>query len=229
MIANELISKLIGVKENYQAPDKLMETLLTQHMREELFQKFLSYENDLSFDWFRKYFQEQQADRTGTKQDFTPLALTTLIVRLSGQDAHTTLDPASGTGSITIAKWWHDSHQPSYRPQDYYYRLEELTEAAMPFLLFNCLIRGMNAVVINGDTLTRKARQVYLLHNNAGKDSFSKLDVLPHVPQVEVAYDIRQWLAEPIDHLEFENWREVLPSNVEKNHLPIDQQTDLDL
>ncbi|MFT9219646.1 N-6 DNA methylase, partial [Lentilactobacillus hilgardii] len=187
MLETNAISQMIGVKENYQAPDKLMELILDQSKREKLFQKFLKQENDLSFDWFRSYFQEQQADRTGAKQDFTPLSLTSLIVKLVGKDSHNTLDPASGTGGITIAKWWHDSHKPNYQPKDYYYRLEELTEAAMPFLLFNCLIRGMNAVVINGDTLTREARQVYLLHNDSSQDGFSQLDVLPHVPQVEAA------------------------------------------
>lgn len=191
-LSNEQINCLIGVTENYKAPDTLMAIILDKSKREALFQRFLALENDLSYDWFREYFQSQQADRGQKKQDFTPVSLSKLVAMLVG-DQMTTMDFATGTGGLTIQKWW--SNRQGSQVTNEFYWLEEITEAAIPFLLFNCLIRGMNAVVINGDTLERTANQVYLLEQN--EQPFSQLKVLPHTPEVAAKYELHSWTAQP--------------------------------
>lgn len=157
------INELIGVKENYKAPDKLMGILMNKKQREELFEKFLNLEDDLSQDFFRRYFQEQQADRGNNKQDFTPNSIAKLTALIVG-NTQNNLDTCCGTGTLTIAKWWHDKKLNSN--VKHHYSMIELTESAMPFLLFNMAIRGMNATVINGDVLTKKYQHVYELTKN---------------------------------------------------------------
>ncbi len=71
-LTTEKINKLLGVDESFHASYKLIEILKKQSEREQLFNKFLEEEQDLSFDWFTEYFQAEHSDRKGKKQDFTP-------------------------------------------------------------------------------------------------------------------------------------------------------------
>ena len=59
-------------------------------------------------------------------------------------------------------------HTPfDYEPRDYYYTAEELSDRAIPFLLFNMLIRGMNGNVVQCDVLTREATGAFFIQNDA--------------------------------------------------------------
>lgn len=198
MIEPEEINQLIGVGEYYQAPHALQVIMLNRDKRVELFKKFLAVERDLSYDWFRSYFQQQQADRGNNKQDFTPVSISKLLAMLSGPSQYN-MDFATGTGGITIQKWYSNQQAGRDTSEDFYW-MEEITEAAIPFLLFNTMIRGMNAVVINGDSLERTANQIYLVQNAGG--TFSSLNVLPHNEKTEEQYEIAKWTADPIDHTE---------------------------
>ncbi|WP_239255398.1 N-6 DNA methylase [Listeria ilorinensis] len=149
MLTNEKINELIGVKESYQASDKLANTLFDKEAREDLFREFLKLESDLSFDWFHDYFQDEHADRRLKKQDFTPNTVSDILAKLTGP-SKVNLDVCAGIGGLTIRKWWNDG---SIDPQDRFYFAEELSDRAMPFLLFNLMIRGMNALVTHGDSL----------------------------------------------------------------------------
>ncbi|HAK1366479.1 TPA: SAM-dependent DNA methyltransferase, partial [Listeria monocytogenes] len=76
-------------------------------------------------------------------------------------------------------------------------------DRALPFLLFNLLIRGMNATVIHGDALTREAKQVYFIQND--KDdllNFSSFNIMPHSETVEKEFNIHKWLEPVIEHIE---------------------------
>lgn len=194
------VNKLLGITEQYRAPDKLMSILLDSGKRQQLFDSFLKLETDLSYDWFREYFQQQQADRGNKKQDFTPVSVSKLLAMLTGK-TESTLDFATGTGGLTIQKWWTDKQDG----KDHSYWLEEITEAAIPFLLFNCLIRQMNAVVINGDTLERTANQVYLCNKGS-------LNIVLHTDENADIYDIKKWTSNEIEHQE---------TDIEVNPLPI--------
>ncbi|MEE6710556.1 N-6 DNA methylase, partial [Lacticaseibacillus paracasei] len=122
---------------------------------------------DVSHDWFSEYFMSVQADRKDKKQDFTPESISKLVNMLVGSnDSSEYYEVAAGTGSMMIQRWQQDrlKHKPwDYRPSMYFYHLEELGDSALPFLIFNCAIRGMNATIVHGDSLTRAARQVYFI------------------------------------------------------------------
>lgn len=164
-----------------------MKVLRNKKKREAMFMQFLEAFNfDVTYDWFTDYFQDEHADRKKQKQDFTPKCVAELVTALIGDTSDaggTYYEPCAGTGGITIARWQADriQHSPfDYRPSWYLYTLEELSDRAIPFLLFNIMVRGMNAVIVHGDVLTRQAKAVYFVQND--KDDhmqFSSLNILP--------------------------------------------------
>lgn len=203
----DLVHKLIGVREAQQAPSTLMQILMNQPKREELFKAFLEVSKDVSYDWFTDYFQDEQADRKGKKQDFTPTSvskLANLLVR--SRDEGEYYEIAAGTGSMLIQRWQQDceKHLPwNYFPSMYFYHLEELGDSTLPFLLFNCAIRGMNASVVNGDSLERTARQIYFVQNEDDDFlHFSTINAMPHSEAVASAFGIKKWLEPEINHIE---------------------------
>lgn len=205
MLTSKKINELIGVEESYKASDKLMKLLFEKDERINLFKSFLEIEKDDSYDWFHAYFQEEHADRKVKKQDFTPNAVSEILSKLVGAGS-STMDVAAGTGGITIQKWLLDRKSVfyfDYKPSMFFYNCEELSDRAIPFLLFNLAIRGMNATVLHGDLLSREVKQVYFLQNT--KDdflSFSDINIMPHTKTVEQEFNIQKWLDEPIEHIE---------------------------
>lgn len=174
------INELLGVNDAYKAPQKVMDVMLDDKKREEMFKRFLKVEKDVSRDWFREYFQKEQAERKSKKQDFTPDSVANLLNALiSGEDKNDNIyyEPAAGTGSILVAKWQRDM---TYDPRAYWYQAEELSDRAIPFLIFNMAIRGMNGVAIQCDSLTRKATHAYFIRNNTSDYlKFSEVIELP--------------------------------------------------
>lgn len=209
------INGLIGVEESFQAPSKLKEILFDRKQREELFLKFLAINHDVSFDWFQEYFMLVQADRKKKKQDFTPNGISKIATRLVGFSKNY-FEPTAGTGGMLIQQWDYECKKEGftkYRPSHHFYEVEELSEAALPFLLFNCLIRGMNAVVIHGDSLSRKIKNIYFIQNSKDDSlSFSSLNMMPRTPAVEREFDVHEWIGEPIKHIEdtkYPRWLDV--------------------
>jgi type I restriction-modification system DNA methylase subunit len=180
------INALLGIKDSYQAPARLLEILYNKEEREVLFMKFLElFKYDVSYDWFHEYFQEEHADRKNKKQDFTPRSVTTLLAELIGNETDGTFyEGCAGTGGITIAAWNHDRMQHSpfdYKPSWYVYTCEELSDRALPFLLFNVMIRGMNAVIVHCDVLTRESYGAFFVQNDYDDHlKFSLLNALPY-------------------------------------------------
>jgi type I restriction-modification system DNA methylase subunit len=201
----ETVNQLIGVKESYQAPDALMAILWNRPKRETLFSNFLDISTDLREDWFREYFQDVQADRKQKKQDFTAQSIINMMVGISGK-GHDYYEVAAGTGGIAVTQWYEDRNRYSpfsYRPSLFLYQLEELSEAALPFLLFNLLIRGMDATVVHGDSIERTAWQVYFIQNDADDYmSFSSLNVMPHTDDAQRMFEIKKWLEPAKEHIE---------------------------
>lgn len=195
------INSILGVDEEFKAPARMMEIMLDRPWRERVFRRMLAIDADVSRDWFRDWFQAGQADRRVNKQDLTPDSVGDLVSRFtegSGSDGGwTAYDPTAGTGGMLIRKWWAGCMGHTlfdYRPHRFLYVAEELSDRALPFLLFNLVLRGMNAVVIHGDTLARRTKDVYLVENDMDDPlGFSSLNVFPRSKQPMRAFDIRSW------------------------------------
>ena len=204
----EVINKLIGVNDSYKAPEKLMSIMLNKEEREKLFRSFLEIETDVNEDWFHIYFQDEHADRKVKKQDFTPVSITQLLSEISvpNNDNGMRLDVAAGTGGLTITKWNNDRINANffeYKPSMFMYVCEELSDRAIPFLLFNLAIRGMDAVVLHGDTLTREFNQCYFIQNDYDNFlGFSSINIMPQSIDVMAMYNIYTWLEDENIHIE---------------------------
>lgn len=141
----------LGVSESYQVSDAMMVALGDPQKRHELFSLYLS-EFGLDDDPVNVIFQEEHGDRDKFKQDYTPPELARLVAEMAHRDTGkapaTIADLCAGTGTLTLACLRKFPHA--------YYHCEEVTARAIPFLLFNLAIRGVNAEVFQQDVLTRE-------------------------------------------------------------------------
>lgn len=197
------LNELLGVDDSYKAPASLMAILHDRPRREALFKTLLEHTAyDVTYDWFTDYFQDEHAERRTKKQDFTPLCVSTLLAELVGDTVEGDglyYEPAAGTGGITIARWQDDRTQHSpfdFRPSWYFYTVEELSDRAIPFLLFNLLLRGMNATVVHCDVLTREAKAAWFVQND--KDDHLTFSSLNRLPQNDATADVLnvKWAAD---------------------------------
>ena len=177
MITGEDINKILQIKESFKLPEKLMSILLNSEERGEVFQKFLDLETDLSFDWFTNYFQEQHSNRDNMMQDFTPAELTKILPSLA-KDFKTVVDVCAGTGGLSIA-CWNKNHDAEFY-------CEELSERALPLLLFNMSIRNITGYIVNKDVLSNEVFAVYKLTKS---ERFSDITTLENPPEIH-GYDL---------------------------------------
>lgn len=198
------INELIGVDECIDAPSKLMTIILNKEERVTLFKRFLQVETDISYDWFKNYFEKGLSDHKAQKQDFTPDEVSELLTKLTekpnnfvSHETQNTLDVGAGTGTITIKKWYEERNRSdflTYYPHNYLYVCEEKSNTAIPFLLFNLSIRGINAVVLQIDSLTRIAKGAFLIENE--KDDFlcfSDINTFPYNKNTREMFEIKSW------------------------------------
>lgn len=182
------INEQLGVSDSYQAPDALLKILYNKEVREQIFLNFLAeYEGNVSYDWFTLYFQEEHADRKNKKQDFTPNSVASLLSRLTNDEnskGSLIYDAPAGTGGLLINKWNNErmkSNPFDYKPGWYLHVAEDLSERAIPFLLFNIMVRGMNAVVSHCDVITREAFGTFFIQNDKDDHlSFSNINLIPY-------------------------------------------------
>lgn len=165
----DAINNILQINDSYQAPNRLMEVLKgSQKKRDAIFMQFLELWNyDLDADNFRLYFEQEHANRKGKKQDFTPATVGNILSKLTGK-SNATADVCSGTGGLTIAKWTQDRINKGfmrYKPSNFIYQCYELSDRAVPFLLFNLSIRGINAKIFHGDVLEQKYKAIYYTMN----------------------------------------------------------------
>lgn len=180
-------NELLGIDDSYKAPDALWAILRDKERRETLFRETLDrHRYNVGYDWFHRYFQDDHADRANKKQDFTPDSVSTLLSWLVGeaQPGESYYEPCAGTGGITITKWDVDRRNTpffDYVPSMFLYQVEELSDRAIPFLLFNLAIRGMNASILHGDVLSRKAKGAFFVQNeNDDHMQFSAIYTMPY-------------------------------------------------
>gem|GEM_PF-603082 len=185
------IHEILGINDIFRAPDRMMEILLDKPKREEVFMQFLDlFDGNVVDDMFHAYYQEEAAQRSKMKQDFTPPSLGKLlaeIVQLQQQDG-TYYECAAGTGGLMIAKWNEERMKAdpfTYKPSDYFYHCEDLSDRALPFLIFNMAIRGMNGVVVHCDSLTRECYGAFFIQNDYNCClKFSNINVMPYTDLV---------------------------------------------
>lgn len=193
------INRILGIKESYKAPDRIMEILTGDTAkRDVVLKEFLElFEYNMSFDWFHEYFQEEHADRKTQKHDYTPESVAKLVNQLTAKDTRnlSVYDVASGTGGLIITRWHQDrmaTNPFTYRPSDYLYHAEELSDRSIPFLLFNLIIRGMNATVMHGDVLTRDCYGVFFIQNDYDDHMlFSSLNVFPYNQSTAEMFNVK--------------------------------------
>lgn len=209
---------LVGVEQHSQFESKLKDLLFKPKERKKFYDKLLKVKNDMSTDTFKEYFELYAAERKTNQQDFTPDSIARLLTKLTKanknvEDGFNAYDPAAGTGTLLIAQWNYDRVQVmpwNYYPHNYFYMAEELSDTAIIYLLHNLALRGMNAVVLHGDSIERKYKQVYFVQNC--KDDhmlYSDINVMPHSEFLKKALNVREWAEEPIKHIESQKvvWR----------------------
>lgn len=209
------VNGLLGIDESYKAPEKMLQLMLDDQKRVETFKSFLKISTDMKFDWFHEYFEDEQAERKTKKQDFTPQSISKLMTSLVGRNpTGTYYEPAAGTGGIVITRWWNDRLKDpvhlkpefakntgfsilTYDPRNYWYQAEEMSDRAIPFLLFNMAIRGMNGAVVQCDSLERDAKEAYFVRNNTDNWlGFSEIIKLPHTEAIKSMFGINDWVKE---------------------------------
>ena len=199
------VNNLLGIGDAFKAPDRLMEILSEREEREKLFRNFLKIDTNLEYDWFHEYFETEQAERKSKKQDFTPNSVAKLANSIVSEPGQTDYyEMAAGTGGMMIARWAYNVKEDpaftgkrkdtmandiltssifTYDPRTYWYHLEELSDRAIPFLLFNAAIRGINAVIIQCDSLDRKAKRAFYVKNDS--DNFFAFSDILEVPKTD--------------------------------------------
>lgn len=199
------VNDLLGIDDAFKAPERLMEILLKKEEREELFGNFLKIDTNLDYDWFHEYFETEQAERKSKKQDFTPNSVARLANAITSEPRQTDYyEMAAGTGGMMIARWVYNIKEDpafalkrketvvndvltssifTYDPQAYWYHLEELSDRAIPFLLFNSSVRGINAEVIQCDSLSRKAKRAFYVKNDS--NNFLAFSDILEIPKTD--------------------------------------------
>ena len=153
MITTEQINRILNVNDSYKQPAKLLDLMLDDKKRVETFLQFLEIETNMSYEWFQEAYELEHADRKGGKQDFTPHALGKLLSRLviDASPIHY-FEAACGNGGIMINHWNEQRLAigiANYNPTFFWYMA----------------IRGINGVILHGDSIAREFKDVYFIRN----------------------------------------------------------------
>lgn len=161
---SEKTMKLFNVKDITDLKESLYKTVINNDI--EKMKKFKEIvNNDLSIDWLQKIFQYYEADRKEKKQDYTPTSLARFVAKLA--KGNEIIDMCAGSGSLTIQKW-NVNHECKFT-------LYELDKNVIPYLLFNLMIRNIEARVFQIDILSQVVFKEYELIKG---NEFSKVEVI---------------------------------------------------
>ena len=167
------INRLFGIDESFMLPDKLMQ-LLFSDLIEDIYEKYIELQKDLAYDGFTNYFQEEHSSRKAMMQDFTPKELSELVAKIAGGECSSCLDICAGTGGLTIALH-------NIAPECIFY-CEELSQRAVPLLLFNLAVRNIDAFVSNKNVLTGEIVQNYRVRKCGKFGKIEKIGEIPNIP-----------------------------------------------
>lgn len=171
------INEILNLKDGSSIEEQIRK-ILWSDTKEKVFDELIKIEEDLSFDWFHQYYQEEYSDRKVNKQDFTPQSISEIISKITGE-TESNLDCCAGTGGLTISKWFNNQNKETT------YFLEELSNKAIWFLLLNLSIRNMNAIVYFGDALLKKYDSIFILKKGEKYSSIEEEKEIKDFPLFE--------------------------------------------
>lgn len=158
--------KIFEVESIEELSDKIMQICINN--KKEYFKEFKDLVQDLETDWLQKIFQYYEADRKEKKQDYTPKTLAELVAKLSQQkEEETVIDMCAGSGALTIQKWKTNKKLK--------FICQEYDEKVIPYLLFNLMLRNIEAEVQQIDVLENAIFHKYKI---VPKEEFSECEVI---------------------------------------------------
>ncbi|MDO4680303.1 MAG: N-6 DNA methylase [Aerococcus sp.] len=215
--------RLAGVSQHKQFENFLMDIVFQPERREKFYRGLIELGIHSDEDIFQEYFELYSAERKSKQQDFTPSSVTDLLaslihrMRVKSSGLYTYYDPTAGSGALLIGVWRKDRDEASmfqYSPRNYLYRADEVADNAIPYLIHNLTIKGMNAIVVHGNSLTGTAKQAYFIQNL--KDDFMKfssINVMPHTTDVMRYLEITRWEEKEKQYIEDKNVLPFIPAN----------------
>jgi type I restriction-modification system DNA methylase subunit len=187
---------VLGIDNIDEIPQKIMQNLFS--CKNEMFEKWLDFCDDLTKDYLQIIFQYYMADRKVKMQDYTPVSLARACVKVGEtENAKSCYDMCSGSGALTIQAWNLNKNCK--------FICEEFDERVIPFLIFNLAIRNINGTVIHGDVLSGEKFKAWELTKG---EKFSTITEI--VPPTDFKTDIcisnppynMKWKHEPFLQIE---------------------------
>ena len=167
--------KALSVRELHEIPGVLMDVLLDHNKLERL---IADMSGCYSYSGLLQEFEEKAADRKNYMQDYTPQSVMDIVAGISTNGC--VRDVCAGIGGLSLAKY---KNNP-----DVVLQLEEYSKNAICFLLFNLVMNGVPAVVIERNVLTQENIAKY------------KVEISNQAPQIikEVCIDEGTYKADTI-------------------------------
>lgn len=171
----DCMMKALSVRELHEIPGVLMDVLLDHNKLERL---IANMSGCYSYSGLLQEFEEKAADRKNYMQDYTPQSVMDIVAGISTNGC--VRDVCSGIGGLSLAKY---KNNP-----DVVLQLEEYSKNAICFLLFNLVMNGVPAVVIERNVLTQENIAKY------------KVEISNQAPQIirEVCIDEGTYKADTI-------------------------------
>lgn len=139
----DCMMKTLSVRELHEIPGVLMDVLLDHNKLERL---IANMSGCYSYSGLLQEFEEKVADRKNYMQDYTPQSVMDIVAGISTNGC--VRDVCAGIGGLSLAKY---KNNP-----DVVLQLEEYSKNAICFLLFNLVMNGVPAVVIERNVLTQE-------------------------------------------------------------------------
>lgn len=171
----DCMMKALSVRELHEIPGVLMDMLLDHNKLKSL---IAHMSGCYSYSGLLQEFEEKAADRKNYMQDYTPQSVMDIVAGISTNGC--VRDVCAGIGGLSLAKY---KNNP-----DVVLQLEEYSKNAICFLLFNLVMNGVPAVVIERNVLTQENIAKY------------KVEISNQVPQItkEVYIDEGTYSADTI-------------------------------
>lgn len=171
----DCMMKALSVRELHEIPGVLMDVLLDHNKLKSL---IAHMSGCYSYSGLLQEFEEKAADRKNYMQDYTPQSVMDIVAGISTNGC--VRDVCVGIGGLSLAKY---KNNP-----DVVLQLEEYSKNAICFLLFNLVMNGVPAVVIERNVLTQENIAKY------------KVEISNQVPQItkEVYIDEGTYSADTI-------------------------------
>ncbi|MDT2808362.1 N-6 DNA methylase [Vagococcus lutrae] len=224
--------KLLNVSQHAEFENELKRIVFNKKEREKFYRGMIEIEPRMAIDSFKPYFELYSAERKSNMQDYTPDQVAKLLASITRSDSkdfekskYAGVDTTAGTGSLIIQKWNDDriqEHPCNYTPHKYIYLAEEMADNSIPYLIHNLAMRGMNAVVFHGNSLTREAKNIYFIQNTSDDFmKFSDINVMPRTKECEREFNVSKWVGEPVEHVESKEVIFLDPKPLQRERLKI--------